>query len=83
VLAILELIHQLSGRFQVHTRPSIANPFSMMINPEAVLQALQRSDSLAGLQAQVFRPLDKPLLGSKMPEDVVAYDRRIDQGRRN
>ena len=55
----------------------------MMINPEAVLQALQRSDSLAGLQAQVFRPLDKPLLGSKMPEDVVAYDRRIDQGRRN
>ena len=53
----------------MHTRPSIANPFSMMINPEAVLQALQ--------------PLDKPLLGSKMPEDVVAYDRRIDQGRRN
>ena len=62
---------------------SIAHPFSLMINPEAVLEALERSDSLAGLQAQVFRPLDKPLLGNRLPDDVVAYDRRIDQGRSN
>ncbi|MFM9917496.1 MAG: hypothetical protein ACKVOX_16965 [Rhizobacter sp.] len=67
----------------MHPSQSIANPFSMMINPEAVLKALERSDALAALQAQVFRPLDKPLLGNKMPDDVVAYDRRIDQGRSN
>jgi hypothetical protein len=30
------------------------------------------------LQGQVFRPLDKPILGS-LPADVAAYDRRIDQ----
>ncbi|MDL2336496.1 MAG: hypothetical protein QFE16_01515 [Pseudomonadota bacterium] len=60
---------------------SIRNPFSLMINPEAVLMALERSDALARLQTQVFRPLDKPLLSSKTPDDVAAYDRRIDQGR--
>jgi hypothetical protein len=57
------------------------NPFAMMTNPEAVLQALELSDALASLQGQVFRPLDKPLLGNaNMPEDVVAFDRRIDRG---
>lgn len=60
---------------------SIANPFSLMIDPESVLKALEQSNALAGLQAQVFRPLDKPLLGAKAPDDVAAYDRRIDQGR--
>lgn len=67
----------------MHPSQSIANPFSLMINPEAVLKALERSDALAGLQAQVFRPLDKPLLGNKATDDVAAYDRRIDQGRSN
>jgi hypothetical protein len=62
---------------------SIANPFSLMINPEAVLKALEQSNALARLQTQVFRPLDKPLLGNKIPADVAAYDRRIDQGRSN
>ncbi len=65
----------------MHPSQSVSNPFVMMINPEAVLKALERSDSLAGLQAQVFRPLDKPLLCNKTPDDVAAYDRRIDQGR--
>ena len=60
---------------------SARNPFAMMTNPEAVLQALELSDALASLQCQVFRPLDKPLLGSvSTPEDVAAFDRRIDRG---
>ena len=67
----------------MHPSQSIANPFFMMTNPEAVLKALERSDALAGLQTQVFRPLDKPLLSNKTSDDVAAYDRRIDQGRCN
>ena len=55
-----------------------SNPFALMTHPEVVLQALEKSESLARLQGQVFRPLDKPILGN-LPADVAAYDRRIDQ----
>ncbi len=55
-----------------------SNPFALMTHPEAVLLALEQSDSLSRLQGQVFRPLDKPILGNAPPE-VAAYDRRIDQ----
>lgn len=55
-----------------------SNPFVLMTHPEVVLQALEKSESLARLHGQVFRPLDKPIL-SNLPADVAAYDRRIDQ----
>ena len=56
-----------------------SNPFALMTHPEVVLQAMQKSESLARLQGQVFRPLDKPILGNTQAV-VAAYDRRIDQG---
>jgi len=55
-----------------------SNPFALITHPEVVLQAMEKSASLARLQGQVFRPLDKPILGNT-PADVAAYDRRIDQ----
>ena len=55
-----------------------SNPFMLMTNPDMVLQALAQSQSLAHLQGQVFRPLDKPVLGNA-PADVAAYDLRIDR----
>ena len=54
------------------------NPFVLMTNPESVLYAMEHSDALARLRGQVFQPLDKPLL-SPLPDDVAAYDRRIDR----
>lgn len=54
------------------------NPFVLMTHPEEVLRAVERSETLAHLRAQVFRPLDKPILGNT-PADVAAYDQRIDQ----
>ena len=56
-----------------------SNPFALMTHPEVVIRAVEKSASLARLQGQVFRPLDKPILGNA-PADVAAYDRRIDQG---
>ncbi len=56
-----------------------SNPFVLMTHPEVVLRAVEKSESLSRLQGQVFRPLDKPILGNT-PADVAAYDRRIDQG---
>ncbi len=54
------------------------NPFVLMTNPEVVLHAMEHSDSLARLRGQVFHPLDKPLL-APLPDDVAAFDRRIDR----
>ena len=54
------------------------NPFVLMTNPQAVLYAMEHSDSLARLRGQVFHPLDKPL-ASSVSDDVAAYDRRVDR----
>jgi hypothetical protein len=37
------------------------NPFAMMIDPQAVLQAVERSERLQRLQRRVCRPLDERL----------------------
>lgn len=36
-----------------------ANPFALMMDPEAVLAAMERSERLNHLQSRVCRPLDK------------------------
>ena len=43
----------------VRTNPISLNPFSLMMEPETVLQAMERSTSLRRHQ---LRPLDKPLI---------------------
>ena len=39
-----------------------ANPFALMMDPQAVLQAMERSECLNRLHSRVCRPLDKPLI---------------------
>ena len=36
-----------------------ANPFALMMDPEAVLAAMERSERLNHLESRVCRPLDK------------------------
>lgn len=38
------------------------NPFSLLIEPELVLQTMERSQGLRGLRRKKFHPLDKPLI---------------------
>ena len=38
------------------------NPFSLMMEPEVVLQAMERSKTLRSLRRRKLRPLDKPLI---------------------
>lgn len=54
-----------------------SDPFALMMNPQVVFQAMERSDRLARLQRRVCRPLDKPLIARK-ETDVDAYDSAID-----
>ena len=46
----------------MHEHSATANPFELMMNPEAVLQAIARSDRLERLQRRICRPLDKPVI---------------------
>jgi hypothetical protein len=61
----------------IHESPAVDNPFALMLNPEAVFQALASSNRLDRLKRRVCRPLDTPLLG-KSPRDLDAFDAGID-----
>lgn len=61
----------------MHEHSPIANPFELMMNPEAVLQAMARSDRLERLQRRVCRPLDKPVTAHKGSE-TDAFDSAVE-----
>lgn len=54
-----------------------ANPFALMIAPEAIFAAIERSDRLARLKSTICHPLDKPR-PDQMPVDVNAFDEQIE-----
>ena len=56
------------------------NPFSLMMEPELVLQTMERSQQLRSLRRHKLRPLDKPLI-PLTKEDLAsraAFDAAID-----
>ncbi|HEV7914492.1 MAG TPA: hypothetical protein VGP22_12060 [Albitalea sp.] len=57
--------------------PLASNPFALMMNPEDVIQAMQRSDRLGRLQRRICKPLDKPLI-PHTPDEVAAFDHDVD-----
>lgn len=59
------------------SNPPIADPFALMMNPEAVFQALARSDRLSRLQRRICRPLDKPMI-PKVGSELDEFDRPIE-----
>jgi hypothetical protein len=58
--------------------PAFANPFVQLMNPEAVIRAVEASERLRGLRRHVCRPLDRvaPMDGAN--GDAAAYDAMID-----
>lgn len=65
----------------MHAQPTAtslsADPFALMMNPQAVLEAMAGSTRLARLQRRVYRPLDRPLIPHRNAE-LAAYDSAID-----
>jgi hypothetical protein len=49
-----------------------ANPFALMMDPKAVLEAMERSERLNHLESRVCRPLDKPLIPLVQGEEAEA-----------
>ncbi len=56
--------------------PNLADPFAMLISPDAVMTAIERSDRLARLQRRVYRPLDRPWI--PLRSGAVDFERAID-----
>ncbi len=51
------------------------NPFMLMVNPEIVLAAMQKSERLAQLNSQMCRPLDKlPLPSAENADSTDGAD---------
>ncbi|MEW6703591.1 MAG: hypothetical protein AB1430_01920 [Pseudomonadota bacterium] len=61
-------------------QPLAGNPFALMMHPDDVLQAVERSDHLGGLQRRICRPLDRPLIPKKGEEgaEVEDFDSSVD-----
>ena len=55
----------------------VSDPFALMMDPEAVFQAMERSDRLGGLKRRICRPLDKPLI-PKADDEADAFDQAVD-----
>jgi hypothetical protein len=61
-----------------------ANPFALLMDPEAVFKAIENSERLERLHSRICRPLDRPLLplapaeGSSTSE-ACCLDELVDQ----
>ena len=58
-----------------------ANPFALLMDPQAVFRAIENSERLERLHSRVCRPLDKPLLpvvGAEDAEVEAGEDELID-----
>lgn len=53
-----------------------SHPFALMMEPELVIQAMERSERLARLQRRVCHPLDKPVASAKA-DDAEVFDSGI------
>lgn len=57
------------------------NPFVLMLDPEAVISAMEGSTALRGLRQHMCRPLDKPLIPKTHSKDRMLlsdFDASID-----
>ena len=69
----------------MQTLPRNVNPFALMLDPQAVIAQIERSERLEGLHRRVCRPLDKPLLGGAVDQpgessELSAADADADDG---
>lgn len=51
---------------------TVRNPFMLMLNPEVVLAAVEKSERLSQLNRHLCRPLDRPVLPGTAKADGEA-----------
>ena len=48
---------------------TVANPFQLMLDPQSVVSAMERSERLRQLERHMCRPLDRPVVNAKNRKD--------------
>lgn len=61
----------------MHHQHITANPFALLMDPEAVHAALAQSERLNSLKSRIWRPLDQPLI-PRATTDVDTFDVAIE-----
>jgi hypothetical protein len=57
-----------------------ASPFDMLVNPQAILDAIEHSASLEALQSTIWRPLERNIVPKVAPAaDARAFDATVDR----
>lgn len=56
-----------------------ANPFALLMDPQAIFQAIESSERLARLHSRVCRPLDRPMLPVAAADDLNSFDKSVEQ----
>ncbi len=59
----------------MHESSPLINPFAMMIDPQAVIQAMEKSDKLNSLHSRICRPLDNP--SNNKYDDIDHFDAQM------
>ena len=54
-----------------------SNPFALMMDPVAVIAAMERSELLARLQSRICRPLDR-ITPPPTDADTASFDGAVD-----
>ena len=55
-----------------------SNPFALMMSPDAVFAALERTDRLSRLQGRICRPLDTIRVRSAAADAMARFDQSVD-----
>jgi hypothetical protein len=56
----------------------VANPFMLLVNPEVVFAAIEKSERLNGLNRHLCRPLDRVMPGSPEAANAAATTDSVD-----
>ena len=64
----------------MHSSSIASNPFALLMEPEAVLAAVNGSDRLGRLRSRIWRPLDKPVGGRADGEQDAQAGAEDDRG---
>jgi hypothetical protein len=57
---------------------TVSNPFLLMVSPEVVLAAMEKSERLGALNRHLCRPLDRQQPANGKPATASEADREID-----
>lgn len=55
-----------------------SNPFVLLMDPQSVMRAVERSERLSRIKGRICRPLDRPLIPRTHDSSLARFDAEID-----